>query len=467
MYYDDRLNLNVLVGGVADGVEIKDQVVTSKIVGSDQPDANVLVLDEDTNRVIAVGTGTAVLVVNGKEYNVKVTPAPITLAVITGQSIGSGSKGDPQKSVVCEGGQVYNTTLWIKEDAWRSGLSGSTLGFTAEDRFADIDMLTNDAGSKKGTQGVNGALGYHWNQLTGEKIWIVNCAAGGSCVNEWQLESSKGYLSKTIEAMNFASNVLKNEVAAGHYKYRTTTVINFSGANFSNVKEKYDDYQLTLWHDAMWRGLVQGATVDINGDGKIDPPRSTGYVPCWTRNRNIFNVDLPLTYFRAMSKEYPGVFLAAHYKYLKTDAGIARNFPDIKYTVQDGSQMSRPTKVSEVFAPDNVHLLQVGYNAVGFEIAESLYEYVFKKAEITGVNIFNVTDNSAEITSDKMTMSVGDKYQLVFIPDSIAVSDLELVVEGNLSLVGLGYVTATAKGTGKIIIKRGDEVIRTVTVTID
>ncbi|MBQ8254056.1 MAG: hypothetical protein IJY94_00965, partial [Clostridia bacterium] len=219
MYYDDRLNLNVLVGGVADGVEIKDQVVTSKIVGSDQPDANVLVLDEDTNRVIAVGTGTAVLVVNGKEYNVKVTPAPITLAVITGQSIGSGSKGDPQKSVVCEGGQVYNTTLWIKEDAWRSGLSGSTLGFTAEDRFADIDMLTNDAGSKKGTQGVNGALGYHWNQLTGEKIWIVNCAAGGSCVNEWQPNSSTDFLNKTIEAMNYVSNILKNEVAAGHYVY--------------------------------------------------------------------------------------------------------------------------------------------------------------------------------------------------------------------------------------------------------
>jgi len=467
MYYDDRVNINVLIGGMASTVEIKDQVVTSKVTGTDNADANVLILDEENYRFIAVGTGTAVLVVDGKEYNVRVNPAPITLAVITGHSLGSGSQGNAAQSVVCEGGQAYNTTLWIKEDSWKSGLVGSTLGYSSEDRVKAIDGITNDATGSKGAKGVNSALAYQWNKLSGEKIWVLNCAAGGSCVNEWQPESSKKYLSKTIEAMNYVSNVLKNEVAAGHYSYKTTVVINFSGANFSNVKEEFDDYQLTLWHDAMWRGLVQGATVDINGDGRVDSPRATGYVPCWTINRNVFNVDLPLTYFRAMSKDHPSVFLAAHYKYLKTDAGIARNFPNLKYTVQDGSQLPRPTKVSEVFAPDKVHLLQVAYNALGFEIAESLYDYVFKTAEITSVSIFNVTNNSAEITTDRVTMTAGEKWQLVFIPNSIAVSNLEIAVEGNLTLVGLGYVTATEKGEGKIIVKCGDEIIRTVTVTIN
>ena len=116
---------------------------------------------------------------------------------------------------------------------------------------------------------------------------------------------------------------------------------------------------------------------------------------------------------------------------------------------------------------DKVHLLQVAYNALGFQVADSLYEYVFKKAELTSVSIFNVSKSSAEITTDSVTMTAGEKWQLVFLPNTISVSDLEIVVEGNISLVGIGYFTATAKGEGKIIVKHDGEIIRTLTVTIN
>lgn len=107
-YYDDRISFEELGGTKESAVEIKAQEVTSFVVDSDTPDTAVLYHDEENAQLIAVGTGTATVSVDGADVLVRVRPAPISLFMITGHSLGAGQCGNGAQSVVCEAGQAYS-----------------------------------------------------------------------------------------------------------------------------------------------------------------------------------------------------------------------------------------------------------------------------------------------------------------------------------------------------------------------
>ena len=472
MYYDDRTIVRELIGYSSKNIEIKDQVVTSNSVGTDQPDSEVLMYDEKNGRIIAVGTGTAILVVGEEEYNVRVSPAPITLALITGSSSGYGSQGNKNQTVLCEAGQVYSTHLLIHSEKWdldwRDKFVGSALGYTAEDRIVGIDIMTGDGANAPGeNKGMGAAFANEWNKLTGDKVWVLNCAVGGSCIADWQVDAETNWGRYSVEAVNMASEVLKNEVAAGHYIYKTTININFSGGNFDYRKVEYDDEKLAKWHDGLWDLFAEGVTVDIDGDGEIDIPQALGYSPGWNPEQTKFYTDLPLSYYRSISEKYPHVYLAVDIRRLVlTDEMIVKNFPNISYTTWNGSKLTMPTKTTEIFADDN-HMLQILYNAVGIEAAHSTYNYLYGDLEPTDLYLYDVTGGGEGIEiGDSMTMKGKEKRQLVLIVYPLGISDFEIEVSKNLKLEEPFYVTAVAGGTGKITIKRGDTVIRTITVEI-
>ena len=470
IYFDDRKSISEVFGGVVNEFEIVSQEVTSKIVGTDEADEQLVIYDKNTYRLTAVGTGTAVVKVNGEEKHLRVNPAPITLAIITGHSIGAGSKGNLTDSVVCEAGQAYNTTLTIQNNsAWKTDMRGSTLGFAESDRVINIDCITGDAGSVKGARGVNSAFAYKWNELTGEKIWVVNCAVGGSCINQWQPDAKSKYHEYSLGAINLASEILKGEVEAGHYEYRMTVMINFSSANFIHQNVTYDDELLEKWHNDMWQGYVDGVTVDIDGDGKNDAPSHLGYAPIWTPTLTSFDRDYHLVYYRSASIEYPHVFLASEFtRHWKTDADVNATFPGIKYKTQGGKTLTRPGRINQIFDEDGTHLLQIGYNAVGMQIAENLYNHLFGEKRVKSVTLY---ETSADIKGieigDTMTMKNGQQYKFLLITDPSGVSDYTIELSKNLTLDSFFYVTAIARGTGTITIKRGDEVVKTVTVTVE
>ena len=473
MYYDDRINVNVFFGGLADNLEIKDQVVTSKVIGTDQSDTDVLIYDENTCRLIAVGTGTCVISANGKDHHVRVNPAPILFAIVVGTSSGYGTGGNVDQTVLCEAGQVYNTHLLISSEKWnldwRDDFVGSSLGYTEADRVENIDMHTVDAGKVKGFKGVDSSFAYEWNRLTGDKVWLLNCGVGGSCINEWQADAKENWGRYSVEAMNMAMEILKNEVAAGHYEYNTTVMINFNGGNFDQKKAPYDDDTLIKWHDGLWNMFAEGAKHDIDGDGEIDVPEYLGYAPSWSPTRTAFITDVPLAYYRAALKEYPNVFLASDFRrHLKTDAEIYYNFPRIKYKTLDGKEQKRPTTIAEAYGDKLFHMSQLTYNEVGFQTAQNLYLNIYGGGEIKELFLYDITNegNGVEV-GDTIMVKSGEKRQFVLISEPVGISDFEITVEGNLSLDGIFYVTATEKGTGKIIIKRGDTVIRTVNIIIE
>lgn len=470
MYFDDRKSISMIFGGVVNEFEIVSQEITSTVVGTDEADEALVIYDEDTYVLTAVGTGTAVVKINGEEKHLRVLPAPITLAVITGHSIGAGSKGNTKDSVLCEAGQVYNTTLSIQNNAnWSTAMKGSTLGFKEKDRVVNIDGITTAAStSSKGARGVNSGLAFKWNELTGEKMWVVNCAVGGSCINQWQPGAKDKFHEYSLGAINLASEILKGEVEAGHYEYRTTVIINFSSANFSYQGVTYDDAKLEEWHDNMWQGYIDGVTVDIDGDGKADAPSNIGYVPIWTPTMLEYNRDYPLIYYRAASVEYSHVFLASDFARIwRTDEGISSTFPKIRYKTQNNKVLDRPTKISQVFDSDGTHLLQVAYNAVGMQIAENLFAHLRGDEKIKDVTLYEIAENTKGTEIGKsMTMENGKQYKFILITEPNGVSNYTIELSSNLKLDGFFYVTATAKGEGTITIKQGDTVVKTVKVTV-
>lgn len=472
LYFDDRKGMSEVFGEIVNEFEIVSQDVTSKVVGSNEKDENVVIFEEDTGRLIAVGTGTAVVKVNGEEKNIKVNPAPITLAVITGHSLGYGTKGNKTDSVLCKAGTAYNTSLMLKESTWRNSFKGSTLGYSENDRVTNIDCMTGDAGDVKGAQGVNSAIAYQWHQLTGEKMWVLNVAVGGSCVNQWQPDSvtSEWTAADAIEAVNMAAEILKNEVAAGHYEYRTTVMFNFSSTNFRYQNIVYDDAKLCEWHDGMWKGFQDGVTIDIDGDGKNDGPEYLGYIPAWCPAKvGGFVEDMELVYYRAASEDFPHVFLASDYtRHWLTDDAVKDNFPKINYKTQSGNALERPTKLDDIYnSDDQVHTKQVAYNAVGLQAAENLYNCLTGNAGEIEVELLEVSDGQMGIVvGDTFTMSAKKTYQFAIVSDPLGVNDYTIEVSKSLKLEGIFYVSPAALGSGKIIIKRGDTVVRTINVTI-
>ena len=476
MNFDDRVSLKELVGFSSSDVKIEDQVVTSKIIGTDDPDTDVIRYDSKTGRIIAVGTGTAVLTVGETEFNIRVSAAPITLAIITGHSQGYGSQGKKTQTVLCESGQAYCTHLLLSSEKWnldwRDAFVGSSLGYTEADRVIGIDIMTADGKSAPGeNKGAGAALAFAWHNLTGEKIWVINCAVGGSSINQWQ--PGENYMTYCLEAMNKAANILKNEVAAGHYEYKRTAMFNFSSANLSYNKVEYDDEKLMQWNNAMWKSFVDGSVVDIDGDGEIDKPSSMGYVPGWFASRKTFiSEDLPIIYYRAASKDYPHIYIASDLvRLFGTDAGVAANYPKTKYTTQGGGTQYICSTMKEVWAYEEkdppTHLTQLGYNAVGLDMAKHLYNYIYGTSEQTDVEVYVTDKTSHTLIEGEITISPKEATQLVITPKSGNANDLTIEVTRNLKFDDQFRVSAVAGGKGTITIKRGDTVVRTITVNVD
>jgi hypothetical protein len=272
-----------------------------------------------------------------------------------------------------------------------------------------------------------------------------------------------------VKALNNASTVLKNEVAAGHFIYKDTAHINFSCANFGYQNVAYDDEKLFTWHDGLWNAIVDGTTVDIDGDGKVDAPSCLGYVPLWPSRAGDggFNEDAPIIYYRAANKEYPHVFIASDaHRYWLNDADVAKNFPEITYKTHDGKKISQPKTLKEIDA-DGVHLAQLGYNAQGQDIARNLYSYLKGGVEVKDVTVYNITTNTQGTkVSGSISAAKGKTYKLSIVCDPVPVSDLEITVSDNLELTSPFHVTAKESGDGVLTIKQGDKVIKTITFKV-
>ena len=450
--YDDRYDLTGKTVEIIDAGTPTSYKVGYGVAEGTLDDA-VITLDGD--QLIATGIGTAKVKIDGKLYEVTVESAPISLFMITGHSMGAGQNGSADQSVVGSDGQVYSSHGVSNLSSTTEGIG---ISYAALNRANNVNAFTV-AGS--GTIGEGSALAYEWNRLTGEKVWVLNTAVGGSNLKEW-IPGATNY-KNAVTQYKRAQEILKNEIEAGHYTLSQMGIFYHNGANFSYKGVTFTQDDLANWYGLMWNGFKQEFLTDMDGDGKNETASFLGLIPIWTKSAGLsYTQDEPAGMFMAASKEYPDIFTASviGQEWL-TNADVAKNFPEIIYTTQDGISLIRPTTTAEVFASDNVHYDQVAYNAVGIDIAENLYQYLGGKNELFEVKLVYSKDLT-EIT-DNTELEYGEELMIVPIVEPLTYSKLEFKVVGNMEMRYPLAVKATANGTGKLVVSIDGKVIKELT----
>ncbi len=480
LLYDDRKDLSALIGTAVTSVEISNQQVTSYQVGTQTADAAVLSYEASTGTLYAVGTGTATLTVNGTAYNVTVKPAKLTMFLITGHSVGWGEAGAAGQSVAVEPGQAYSSWFRTSLKSAEGGLGyGSAVRAGTGTGEYGIDAF---AQGQSGTQGVGSGLAYAYNQLTGDKVWVINLAIPGSCINEWipgqeghhSNENYKYKYESVLEVFGNAQQIAKNEIAAGHYTLGEMSMLYFCGANFGNAG--YSDWtfeSLKSDYHTFWEGLKADLALDMDGDGQTETLESMGFVPFWSASSRTYSTDKAVAFYMAASADYPDVYMA-HTRYRNwTVASGLSDFPAIDYTTQ-GTAVTVPSSVqhsdnggssvNSVFCQkDKTHPSQVTYNAIGLDMAKQINAWYTADTTVTAATL----RSTAYEDLSQVTLNVGQTYTMVPDITPITGNGLTLELSSNLTPVfPLGF-QATAEGTGTATVKNHlGTVLDTISVTV-
>lgn len=454
MCYDDYTPLSSLGGSNNSSVQISDQVVTSRQVCTDSPDANVLYYDSANHRLIATGTGTAKLIIDDTEYHVEVSAAPISLFMITGHSLGAGQKGDASQSIECAPGQTYSSTSFIAQPGMNTNAG---IGYGSAKKILFINSFSPNGG---GTAGEGSALAYRWNQLTGEKVWVINVAVGGSCINEW-IQGQNNY-NTAVSAYRYAATVISNEVKAGHYVYKNSAVLYHSAANFSYKNVVYTNEILEGWYRSLCEGLKNDLATDIDGDGSNETIDGIGFIPLWdATNDGHYDTDMPATYYMAASDQYPGLFIAS--EAMRAWAENFDTFPKDTYTTQS-KDVQTPNSVKDILSSDGVHYNQVGYNGAGIVLADNLYKYL--RTDVKADSICLQTSQGTVIQDNSVFGPVGSTKSLVILSDPCYAGDYTINVSDHFELSYPFVLKAVKSGSATISILKDGTAVKTIHVMI-
>ncbi|MBE6981813.1 MAG: hypothetical protein E7437_05765 [Ruminococcaceae bacterium] len=475
MLYDDRKAVSAVIGKSATSVTIENEVVTSKKIGTTTDDDHVLIYEG--GKIIAVGTGTATIVADGVSYPVEVKPARLSMFLITGHSVGAGQYGTPGQSVAVEAGQGYSS---FERSSLTSANGGLGYGSATRAGGTGTGALDAFAPGQGGTRGVGSALAYEWNQLTGEKAWVMNLAIPGSCINEWlpgvagwhyeNAGESRAHYAYKYESVlthfGYAQQIVKNEIAAGHYTLGEMAMFYFSGANFGNANYNHWSHaSLKSDYETLWNGLKTDLAMDMDGVAGNETLEYMGIVPIWTASSDDYQYDKAVNYIMAASPEYPDVYIASDiYRDWLTTSGLA-TFPDINYTTQ-GTAVSKPTSTGKggVFCTqDTTHLSQVTYNAVGQNMAQVFYNVTQGNDQVT-----QITLEYLDRTAVPDTISVGlEEVSDVIVPALAPeyASNITVTTSDNLQVVWPFCIEGKAVGTGTVTFTAGN-VTKTLTVNV-
>ena len=103
-------------------------------------------------------------------------------------------------------------------------------------------------------------IAYQWNKMTGDKVWVINAAHGGTAISKWQ--EGKIEYNEFMAVYSGVKQTLEAEIAAGHFVLREFGYFWCQGcADTSRTAEEYvKDYL------AMHESLKDSVRIDHDND---------------------------------------------------------------------------------------------------------------------------------------------------------------------------------------------------------
>lgn len=494
--YDDHYSVEDL-GTDYQIAGIDDQEVTSYQVRNGQKksemDENVITQISDTE-FVATGTGTAVLAIEDKNntenvryINVTVSAAPLTMMYLLGQSNMEGMDANADltrelaMSVSCEEGTVYASYL-PTDVVWANMITGIYFSGTGEASNAS-DFI---AGSLQGKNGISGktleyplntlteagkgktgpdsAIAYEWNQLTGDKVWVVNTSWSGSDIQSWT-PGTFNY-KRTAAAMKLAEKTRQAEIDAGHYTASKKLIFWQQGEfETSNTAVQYEADFMAM-HDGFnqlvnpdaW-GIITVRALDGSGD------EASGLFMTGPRASQ---------YGIGGSMDYSDTYVVSNVNEQWTDDAslqkyFTKNYPAgiLTYPMHDETYKNAiPTVVSDIHGEQ--HYTQIGHNENGITAADGMYKVLYKSGIKEVISVATRNQENSDVTA--VSLREGDTFTLVIEANpSYRAKNLTYSLSGDsVTLDKLhGTVSAVNAGTGKLRIKdwKGQE-LKSITFTV-
>ncbi|MCC8076551.1 MAG: FIVAR domain-containing protein [Clostridiales bacterium] len=492
--YDDRYTFSYKV------TSIVSLTITSKRTGSSKADTAVVKVDSSSSKkIIACGCGTAVVTLsNGKTYGIKVTAAPISLLLIIGQSNAEGRPSSSSSSslatykkqwIPSEEGQVYSTyapsdTSMYSKIGWYSSTGANGLTTSNESAFIP-SSLTNNSASKdykwtnnlttagNGKSGIDSALAYEWNKLTGEKVWVINAAHHGSSITSWQPGSSKSNNNfwQAVDLYVAAEKLLSKEIAAGHYTLSHKGIFWLQGEQDKSMSaSKYLSY-FTKMNKALRTQLngsgISGMKKSIAFTGII-MVRAAASKPASTSDFALTGPRLAQYYMTTSSKSaYSTIYLASQAAEQWTSNANVKSYFKNKYGTQakyraanpnKSGTISMPTKISQVHS--TIHYTQLAYNELGMDAADNIcYALGYAKAPTSKVSSVTIVTANGYTSRNKSTVKLSKgstlKFAVKVYPTYL--SKGVTVTTTSSTKYTVSGITLTAKKNSKITVKAGSK----------
>lgn len=359
-------------------------------------DPSVLTLTSASDAV-ATGIGTCeVTLEQGEICTVTVSAAPLSVLLIIGQSNGEGSTvgeneicdGERVKSVICPEGQVYTTYAWSTLGHARrvAGIDSQTAftpesapKFVASSLTSDVSRagtpleysLSAFTAERQGKVGFDSALAFNWNRLTGEKVWVVNCAAGSTAIEAWLPEADR--YENCVALMRQVNETLNEEIARGHYTLSKFAAFWLQGeSNKADTCEEYTAKFETMY-SSMKKDLILSDGHGLDGMGIVSV-RSFLH----TNDEQDLCDNGPRQAQRnaVCAKEglFADVFRACAVNDLwVTDFAVADYwdavYPNSVYPFQTHEPYENPKTIAQVH--NSIHYFQPGYNEIGMTSARA------------------------------------------------------------------------------------------------
>ena len=407
--FDDHVDMS------GKAVEIIDAgTPTSYQVGYGVEENAVLdtaVVTLESNTLVATGIGTAVISIDGVRYEIEVTAAPISLLLLIGQSNMRGSEGNADQSIVCPDGMVYATygddrgadnTAMTVSNATHYAPSALTGRYSNINVAGTTDCLSGypvysltEAGA--GKIGPDSGFAYEWVKQTGEKVWVVNAAHGGTSINVWQPGTTEYEQCQAL--FTACQETLRKEIAAGHFTLSHMAYFWCQGCS--------DRTQSAQWYVNKYLAMHSGLKTEMSFDhdsnadtadktfefGGIIPVRVGSTATCY--RDGVYSISNPYAYHESfVDLRFSGPRVAQYWMINNPELsdiwgvcdigdnwvwmpdgtnGVTEYFQShyengtVDYTTQVKQSASWYTPTTPKAVHDSIHYNQIGYNEYGRE----------------------------------------------------------------------------------------------------
>ena len=509
--YDDRYVFENEIS------KIVTVAVKSKKVNTDKYDECVLSIVEGSQnkKVVANGVGTAEIIFKtGETLKVEVEAADISMLLIIGQSNAEGQiqpdtgnfdantyQEAISQSIICEEGQVYSTYAPGLSTTHGNGVGNTTFSNTLSISnygsfvASSLTSSTNIQGTElsyplnsltvegQGKTGVDSGIAYQWNELRGEKVWVINASHGGSKISTWQAgayETDNNFW-QAVRLFGACQQVMRAEMVAGHYKLTTMGYFWLQGEADMNMTsdeymENYKNMHLSLKEQLVFDKDLDGSAESIIDFGGIMMVRScldhTGKGDLKMRGVRIAQYCMG----QDNTGEFRDVYLASSVTEAWTSDSAVKEYFEQKYGNSYPYAMrgnwSLPTTMTEIHP--NIHYRQLGYNEIGLTSAQTVADILEgARIDASNANIKLLKEDGYTEFSENGVITLRAGVPLVAVPkclDAVGKRDkIELICD--LTAVKINAYTVTAEGIsnvteGSLYVKVNGKVVLTFDIEV-